>query len=130
MTLHRSDCDAGHNCQFFYVPPGTRTMHEHPGVRLLAYSPFVERNVGWSCAMRRLPSARSSLRVDTDPIEVGLMLDVLQPIEHPSHVLRPAMAGQHQELVLQLRLRKRAIRCAFETGNSARKNASIPQRDA
>src|SRR5262245_51844813 len=71
----------------------------------------------------------TSMPADADPVEIALALQVLQPIEHPSHVVRAAVTGQCQELFPQLGALERLLRRALEVGDAARERAPIAQVD-
>src|SRR4051812_21845115 len=66
---------------------------------------------------------------DADPIEVRLMLQLLQAIEHLAHVVRRAVAGQHQEFLPKLALIERMLRRALEIGDRTGEHAPILQSD-
>src|SRR5882762_1041447 len=66
---------------------------------------------------------------NTYPVEIGLVLQILQTIEHSSHVLTGAVAGQQEKLLPQLGVIERLLRRSLEVGDRAGEHASVVESD-
>src|SRR4030081_3549750 len=64
-----------------------------------------------------------------DPIEIALVLEVLQALEHGGHVAAGAVAREQQELLPQLGAIERLLRRALEAGDRTREDAAVLQGD-